>query len=326
MKKIGERFKSPSDTEYPQVTGPRGRRWAPGDAKLMFPAPGSWFHGPSRYRRRRPRRFPLNPPVILGHADRDEAIGVPLALAVQVACRPLSNPGQGARRHEFSSGQVRFDDAEFSGGRVNFYGAQFFGRDSLVRFRHAKFSGGEVNFTAEFSGGTVHFGDAEFSGGDVSFDNALFSGGAVSFGGAKFSGGKVDFSRAADWSHPPKFDWEDTPPQGVKASSSAPRGVVNRSLRAWRMHGTPTPSVTKPLPASTHGSSPGEAGGDARQASICRPAPRIAAAPSALMPWRCRCTSPASSASSAAPPAARRGSGRVPPGGEPACACACRQS
>jgi hypothetical protein len=64
--------------------------------------------------------------------------------------------------------------------------------------------------------GAVFFRGAEFSGGWVYFGGAEFSGGTVYFGGAKFSGGTVDFSRAADWSHPPKFDWEDRPPQGVR--------------------------------------------------------------------------------------------------------------
>ena len=39
--------------------------------------------------------------------------------------------------------------------------------------------------------------------------------GLISWNG-QFSGGAVDFSDAADWSHPPEFDWEGTPPPGVK--------------------------------------------------------------------------------------------------------------
>jgi hypothetical protein len=126
---------------------------------------------------------------------------------------------------KFSGSTVGFSNAKFSG--TNFIGAEF--SDGDVAFHHAKFSGGNCIFmsakfsgskvsflSAKFSGGTVGFSDAEFSGGTVGFFNAKFSGGEVDFGGAKFSGGTVDFSRAADWSHPPKFDWEDRPPQGVK--------------------------------------------------------------------------------------------------------------
>jgi uncharacterized protein YjbI with pentapeptide repeats len=96
-----------------------------------------------------------------------------------------------------------FTDAQFSGGTVLF---------SLARF-----SGGEVDFSgAEFSGGQGGFIEAQFSGGMVLFGSAEFSGGDVHFDGAQFSGGEVDFSLAFGWSHPPTFDWQGTPPAGVK--------------------------------------------------------------------------------------------------------------
>ncbi len=109
--------------------------------------------------------------------------------------------------------------AEFSGGTVTFDSARFSGDPLLVAFIRAQFSGGTVSFdSARFSNelGFVVFDEAEFSGGTVSFDNAKFSGGTVRFDNAKFSGGTVDFSGVADWSHPPTFDWEGTPPTGVK--------------------------------------------------------------------------------------------------------------
>ena len=124
---------------------------------------------------------------------------------------------------EFSGGEVSFGGAEFSGGEVSFYGAKFSGSTvdlgadfsgSEVSFGEARFSSGTVDLGgARFSGGTVSFLDARFSGGRVSFFHAGFSGGTVDFGAAEFSGGEVDFSSAADWSHPPEFDWEGTPPQ-----------------------------------------------------------------------------------------------------------------
>lgn len=147
---------------------------------------------------------------------------------------------------EFSGGKVDFSDAEFSGGRVSFGGSKFSG--STIQFVDAEFSGGEVDFDeaafsggmvnfimAKFSGGTlsfagwvtfsggqVNFQGAKFSAGRVTFDDAKFSGSTIDFGGfailpaTQFSGCAVDFSRAADWSHPPKFAWEGAPPTGVK--------------------------------------------------------------------------------------------------------------
>ena len=117
---------------------------------------------------------------------------------------------------QFSGGTVSFGYAQFSGGTVSFDSAQFSG--GAVDFWAAQFSGGAVSFVGAqfFSGGAVSFGDVQFSGATVSFDDARFSGGEVNFGGAQFSGAEVDFSNARDWSHPPRFDWEGTPPAGVK--------------------------------------------------------------------------------------------------------------
>src|SRR5487761_1264277 len=150
---------------------------------------------------------------------------------------------------KFSSGLVGFSDAKFSGGTVNFSGAEFSGSDvgfsdakfsgggvlfssaefsgSNVGFTGAKFTGGTVGFSdAVFSGGGVLFSSAEFSGGNVGFTGAKFTGGTVSFSGAEFSGSAVDFSGAADWSHPPKFDWEGTPPLGINLPTVGPDGLV----------------------------------------------------------------------------------------------------
>jgi hypothetical protein len=52
------------------------------------------------------------------------------------------------------------------------------------------------------------------------FSSTRFSGGLVDFSFAQFSGGTVDFSRVDEWSHPPSFDWEGTPPAGVKLPAS----------------------------------------------------------------------------------------------------------
>jgi hypothetical protein len=68
----------------------------------------------------------------------------------------------------------------------------------------------------EFSGGTVSFSFARFSGGTVDFNGAQFSGGTVDFNAARFSGGTVDFAEVGNWSVPPTFPWNDTPPPGVK--------------------------------------------------------------------------------------------------------------
>jgi len=67
-----------------------------------------------------------------------------------------------------------------------------------------------------FSGGEVSFWDAKFSGGTISFTGGMFVGGAIGFDYAVFSGAEVDFSNNVSWSHPPKFNWEGTPPAGVK--------------------------------------------------------------------------------------------------------------
>jgi uncharacterized protein YjbI with pentapeptide repeats len=115
---------------------------------------------------------------------------------------------------EFSGGTVSFRDAGFSGGQVRFAGARF--ADGQIGFQRARFSGGQVSFRdAEFSGATVGFGGARFSDGQVDFGDAEFSGGQVSFGGTVFSGGRVDFSGARRWSHPPMFNWDGKPPEGV---------------------------------------------------------------------------------------------------------------
>ena len=65
------------------------------------------------------------------------------------------------------------------------------------------------------SGGAVYFNGAVFSGSMVSFSGTRFSGSTVSFSHARFSGSTVSFSEAFDWSHPPQFDWNGTPPPGV---------------------------------------------------------------------------------------------------------------
>ena len=118
------------------------------------------------------------------------------------------------RHTRFIDGPVEFHDAKFSGGAVSFHDARFSG--GTVDFGRAVFSDGRVSFNdAKFSSGVVSFDGAEFSGGVVSFEGAEFCGGVVTFRGAIFSGGTVDFSHVADWSRPPKFDWEGTPPVGV---------------------------------------------------------------------------------------------------------------
>jgi uncharacterized protein YjbI with pentapeptide repeats len=126
----------------------------------------------------------------------------------------------------FSRGEVYFGGAVFSGGQVYFFGAVFSGAN--VNFYRAEFSGGTVSFQrakfsdrvffggAVFSGGQVDFRDAVFSRGQVDFRDAVFSRGQVDFRDAVFSGGQVDFSQALDWSHPPLFTWDGTPPSGVR--------------------------------------------------------------------------------------------------------------
>lgn len=127
----------------------------------------------------------------------------------------------------FAAGEVTFNYARFSGADVMFYDASFSG--AKVRFDWAAISGGTVSFirarfsagavtfgSAEFTGGQVRFDEAQFTGGTASFDNAEFSGSDMRFDGALFGGGGVDFSRAADWTHPPGFEWKDAPPAGIK--------------------------------------------------------------------------------------------------------------
>jgi uncharacterized protein YjbI with pentapeptide repeats len=131
------------------------------------------------------------------------------------------------REAEFSRSEVGFPDAKFSGGEVSFHrvtfshgevsfsGAKFSSSD--ISFRFAEFSGGRVSFSdANFSGGIVRFREAKFSRSEVGFPDAKFSGAQVDLGDAEFSGGQVDFSNVAAWKHPPKFDWDSTPPSGVK--------------------------------------------------------------------------------------------------------------
>jgi uncharacterized protein YjbI with pentapeptide repeats len=104
-----------------------------------------------------------------------------------------------------------FTGVVFDGG--DFTHAQFSG--GTVGFAHSHFFAGPVNFDrASFCGGAVSFRAVSFSGGTVNFENAAFSGGTVSFAGALFSGGEVNFSLAADWSRPPTFGWQGTPPPG----------------------------------------------------------------------------------------------------------------
>jgi len=136
---------------------------------------------------------------------------------------------------EFSGGTVHFARAQFTGGTVSFVAAKFTG--GTVSFASAQFTGGTVSFAAKFTGGTVSFASAKFTGGTVSFHftefsagtvgfaRAQFTGGTVSFRATVFSGGEVDFSNARDWSHPPRFDWEGTPPLGVKL----PAGIGGES-------------------------------------------------------------------------------------------------
>jgi uncharacterized protein YjbI with pentapeptide repeats len=119
---------------------------------------------------------------------------------------------------QFSGGTVSFEGAGFSGGMVSFCFAGFSG--GTVNFDHAKFSRSRVDFEgARFSGSPVSFWGAHFSSGTVNFSSAKFSGSPVSFNGASFFGSTVDFTRPGDWSTPPKFNWTDTPPAGVKLPS-----------------------------------------------------------------------------------------------------------
>jgi uncharacterized protein YjbI with pentapeptide repeats len=151
-------------------------------------------------------------------------------------------------RSEFSGNTIRFNEAQFSGGSVSFQWAQFSG--GQVDFSYAEFSGSDVYFNAEFTGSVVSFanvrfnegqacfgapydGDiwkaigARFADGEIGFNKAHFTGTVVNFKEAKFTGGKVNFSHAADWSHPPEFDWKGTPPAGVKLPGSGRRPEIN---------------------------------------------------------------------------------------------------
>jgi uncharacterized protein YjbI with pentapeptide repeats len=138
---------------------------------------------------------------------------------------------------QFTGGAVSFSDAGFSGGMVSFNGAVFSGAD--VSFERAGFIGSAVSFDyAKFTGTGASFLDAGFARGTVSFYGARFSGGKVRFGvtspglelgfwragsgaapgfeNAGITGGTVDFGRVADWSCPPDFDWDGTPPEGIR--------------------------------------------------------------------------------------------------------------
>jgi uncharacterized protein YjbI with pentapeptide repeats len=116
------------------------------------------------------------------------------------------------------SGVVSFVGARFTDGMNTFHGAEF---SSLVLFGRAKFLGGYVSFNdTKFSGGEVGFPLAEFSGSEVDFSGAEFSGSEIDFSRAEFSDGEVDFSDVSDWSCPPKFSWEGSPPPSVKLPSA----------------------------------------------------------------------------------------------------------
>ena len=83
-------------------------------------------------------------------------------------------------------------------------------------FRRTDSFGNPVVFSgAGFVGGNVDFSNARFTSGSVIFWNARFSGGTVDFRDTEFSGGGVDFTTAKDWSVPPVFSWNGTPPAGV---------------------------------------------------------------------------------------------------------------
>ena len=123
-------------------------------------------------------------------------------------------------RAEFSGAEVYFTDTEFSGAEVHFGRAAFSG--GKVSFSGAEFSGGNVDFIhTEFSGAEVYFTGAAFSGAEVFFGGAAFSGAEVDFGRAAFSGGSIDLEDSRDWSHPPVFDWDGTPPAGVTLPTGA---------------------------------------------------------------------------------------------------------
>jgi hypothetical protein len=72
----------------------------------------------------------------------------------------------------------------------------------------------------------VSFSGARFSGGKVRFGVSsprlelgfwrAGSGAALGFENARFSGGTVDFSQVNDWSHPPVFDWDGMPSEGLR--------------------------------------------------------------------------------------------------------------
>ncbi len=120
----------------------------------------------------------------------------------------------------FVSGAVYFSGTEFSPGTVDFSRAKFSG--GAVSFQFAKFSGAMVDFRgAQFSSGKIYFERARFSGGTVNFQLAEFSGGEVDFRGAGFSGGTVNFREPDEWSRPPRFDWDGTPPAGLLLPTNA---------------------------------------------------------------------------------------------------------
>jgi hypothetical protein len=155
---------------------------------------------------------------------------------------------------DFDFTGVVFDGGDFS--RVVFCGGE-------VDFSDAVFSGSSVSFCrAMFSGGRVDFDRAQFSrSGRVGFDHAVFSGSTITFSDARFyalrmsraaywvtgfplmyrSKGHVDFSLAADWSHPPIFDWKGTPPPGSRCQQPEP--LISHSW-AFAGGGPPSPFRT----------------------------------------------------------------------------------
>jgi uncharacterized protein YjbI with pentapeptide repeats len=120
----------------------------------------------------------------------------------------------------FDSGTISFTNAAFSGARIRFSDAIFSG--GTVGFAGTAFSGSDVSFRgAAFRGATVGFVGATFSGGNVDYSLAKFSDGVVDFSLANFSGGAVNFREPRDWSHPPTFGFNESPPPEVKFSATA---------------------------------------------------------------------------------------------------------
>lgn len=115
------------------------------------------------------------------------------------------------RLAEFRNGAVRFNRAVFNGGWVTFDNACF--ADALVSFRDATFGAGEILFEgAEFRGGRVDFTGAAFTGGTVDFGEHRLESVYATVPPARFTGATVDLSRPTDFSHPPRFGLQETPP------------------------------------------------------------------------------------------------------------------